>query len=241
MTPSLLEESKKSPGRVLHLPLSVQVDVILALFGLTNKDLNCVNKGEPAETVQRRVQLCGQFVNLLMRDSGIFDSGIDALIFLKWLASAIPVALSDQLIPPGGEITRSAENLDFCSKLVRLLGEVMKVATDQDRIAYTNLNRDEKARRTDTLVYLNSIRPGRSFHISLGLTELSTYMSREEFNRKSKNIVQEDSRPGSQSLRSVIPLRCIQPLHHLQKAFDVHRGGDHCWRKASHQKARQHH
>ncbi len=175
--------------------LSVQVDMILAFFGLSNKELNCVNRGEPAETVQRRVQLCGQFVRLIMRDSGIFAiiARPDAPIFLKWLASAIPVALLDQLIPPGGEIVRSAENLDFCLKLVMLLGEVMKVATDQDRVAHTNLNRDERARRTDTFVYLNLIRQGRNFHVSQGLSELSSYMSREEFNRKSKNIVQEET------------------------------------------------
>ncbi len=35
--------------------LSVQVDVILAFFGLSHKDLNCVNKGDPAEAVHRRM------------------------------------------------------------------------------------------------------------------------------------------------------------------------------------------
>ncbi len=122
-----------------------------------------------------------------MRDSGLFaiTARADAPISLKWLL--------DQLIPPGGEITRSAENLDFCLKLVMLLGEAMKEATDQDRVAHTNLNRDERVGRTDTFVYLNSIQQVRNFHVSQGLTELSTYMSREEFNRKSKNIVREET------------------------------------------------
>ncbi len=41
--------------------------------------------------------------------------------------------------------------------------------------------------------YLNSIRQGWKFPISQGLTELSTYMSREEFNRKSRNIILKET------------------------------------------------
>ncbi len=92
-----------------------------------------------------------------MRDDGTFaiTARPDAPIFSKRLASAIPLPLSDHLIPPGGEIARRAEILDFCLKLVMLLGEVMKVATDQDRIAHTKLSRDEKARKTCIFAYLN--------------------------------------------------------------------------------------
>ena len=63
-----------------------------------------------------------------MRDSGIFamTKRPDSPIFLNWLASAIPSALWVQLIPPGKEIARSAENSEFCLKLVMLPGEVMK-------------------------------------------------------------------------------------------------------------------
>ncbi len=72
--------------------LSVQVDMVLALFGLTNKDMNCNNAGEPAEAVKRRIWLCGQFVRTLMQDSGLLAivPRSDAPIFLRWLAFAIP-------------------------------------------------------------------------------------------------------------------------------------------------------
>ncbi len=42
-------------------------------------------------------------------------------------------------------------------------------------------------------VYLNSIRRRRIFHINQGMAEMSTCMCREEFNRKNKNIVQEET------------------------------------------------
>ena len=50
----------------------MQVDMILAAFGLSIRGLNCVNRGEPTESVQGRVQILGQFLRIMMRDSGIF-------------------------------------------------------------------------------------------------------------------------------------------------------------------------
>ncbi len=65
--------------------LSVQMDMVLALFGMTSKDLNCSNVGEPAEAVKRRILLCGQFVRILMQDCDLLAivSRSDAPIFLR--------------------------------------------------------------------------------------------------------------------------------------------------------------
>ncbi len=48
-----------------------------------------------------------------MRDGGMFAMTKipEAPIFLKWLASAIPPAPLNELIPPGAEVARSVENL----------------------------------------------------------------------------------------------------------------------------------
>ena len=85
--------------------------MVLPLFGLTNKDMNCSNVGEPAEAVKRRIWLCGQFIRTLMQDSGL--SAIvprsDAPMFLRWLAFAIPLSLVDHMVPAEGEVSHDAD------------------------------------------------------------------------------------------------------------------------------------
>ena len=93
--------------------LSVQVDMILALFNMSGKDLNCSNLGEPAEAVKRSVSLCGQVVRTLMQDSGMLAMvpRSDEPIFLRRPAFATRLSLMNHMIPAEGEVNHNSEEI----------------------------------------------------------------------------------------------------------------------------------
>ncbi len=90
-------------------------------------------------------------------------------------------------------MNHNSDEFTFKTKLIMLLGEIMKVMNDKERVALASCGRDERNRRIASCQYIDSIRNGRNFQGSHGPVELSTYMSRDEFVRKSKNVVQEES------------------------------------------------
>ncbi len=130
-----------------------------------------------------------------MQDNGLpaIVSRSDAPIFLRWLAFAIPLSLVDHMISAEGEVNHNTNEFVFKTKLIMLLGEIMKILNEKDRVALASCGRDERNKRISTCQYIDSIRQGRNFQSSQGPMEMSTYMSRDEFVRKSKNVVQEES------------------------------------------------
>ncbi len=129
--------------------LPVQVDMVLVFFGLNNKDMNCSNVGEPADAVKRRLWFCGQFFRILMQDSGLLAivPRSDALIFLIWLAFAIPLSLVDHMIPAEGEVNQDTDEFVFKTKFIMLLVEFMKVMNNKERAALASCGRDERNRK----------------------------------------------------------------------------------------------
>ncbi len=97
------------------------------------------------------------------------------------------------MIPAEAEANHDTEEFVFQTKLIMLIGEIMKVMNNKERVALATCGRDERNRRISTCQYIGSIRQSRNFQISQGPVELSTYMAGDEFVRKSKKIVQEES------------------------------------------------
>ncbi len=99
----------------------------------------------------------------------------------------------DQVIPVSGDVSYETDEYVFKIKLIMLLAEIMKIMSDKERVALASCGRDERSRKISTCQYLDSIRQGRNFQINQGPVEMSTYMARDEFVHKSRNIVQEES------------------------------------------------
>ncbi len=59
----------------------------------------------------------------------------DAPIFLRWLAFGIPHSLVSQMIPAEGEVNHNSDEFGFKTKLIMLLGEIMKTTNDEERVA----------------------------------------------------------------------------------------------------------
>ena len=95
------------------------------------------------------------------------------------------------MTPAEGEVNHNTDEFVFKTKEIMLLGEIMKVMNDEERVALASCRRDERNRTISTCQYIDSIRQGRNFQSSQGPVEMSTYMSRDEFVPKSKNVVQE--------------------------------------------------
>ncbi len=107
------------------------------------------------------------------------------------------------MTPAEGEVNHNTDEFVFKTKEIMLLGEIMKVMNDEERVALASCRRDERNRTISTCQYIDSIRQGRNFQSSQGPVEMSTYMSRDEFVPKSKNVVQE-----------VIPDGAYSPFEH---------------------------
>ena len=97
------------------------------------------------------------------------------------------------MIPAEGEVNQDTDEFVFRTKLIMLPGEIMKVMIDKERVALASCERDERNRKISPCQYIDSIWQGRNFQTNQGPVELSTYMSRDEFVRKFKNIVHEES------------------------------------------------
>ena len=64
-------------------------------------------------------------------------------VFWRWLAGSIPVALLNQVSVSYGDENKDIATVNFEIKLVMLIGEMMKMCHDKERIESAKLKRTE--------------------------------------------------------------------------------------------------
>ncbi len=167
--------------------LALQVDAALAYFGLSSKDFNCVNTGESAEFTRKRAITFDRMWKMQLSDYGVFaaTSRNDAAVFWRWLAAALPKSLVEHLTPP---VTASAEVLEFHQfelTLMMLTGELLKTCNDVERATSVSQPRAQRDQAQAVFVYVDTIRHGRNYTPAKTINELSSFLSREEYSKKS--------------------------------------------------------
>ncbi len=159
-------------------PLALQVDAALAYFGLSSKDLNCVNTGESAEFTRKRAIIFDRMWKVQLSDDGVFaaTSRNDAAVFWRWLAAALPKSLIEHLTPP---VTASAEVLEFHQfelTLMMLIGELLRTCNDVERATSVSQPRAQRDQAQAVFVYLDTIRHGRNYTPAKTINELSSFL-----------------------------------------------------------------
>ncbi len=122
--------SRRTKGEMLNAfgvkPMALQLNAALAHFGLKDSDFNCLNAGESHENTQKRAGIFEKMMNMQLNDDGVFaaTSRSDAIVFWRWLTTALPLALVDQLMSPITNSREVMERFEFELILVMLIGEL---------------------------------------------------------------------------------------------------------------------
>ncbi len=174
-------------------PLAVQVDATLAYFGLSSKNFNCTNTGESVEFTRKREIVFDRMWKTQLSDDGVFaaTSRTDAAVFWRWLAAALPKSLVELLTPP---VTASGEVLEFHQfelTSIILIEELLKICKDTERATSVSQPRAQRHQAQAVFVYLDTIRHGRNYTPAKTINELSSFLSRKEYGKKS---LKDDSR-----------------------------------------------
>ena len=104
-----------------------------------------MNVEESNEIQSRRVMLFDSILRVQKSIFGTFSvsNRPDAPVVWRWLAGAIPVTLLDRVSKSHGDVSKDVEIASFQIKLVVLIGELMNMCDDRERIESAKLKRPE--------------------------------------------------------------------------------------------------
>ncbi len=97
----------------------------------------------------------------------------------------VPPVLVERFIDAKGEPVMEPELMEFELTLLMFIGELLKICNDALRNACMDMSREARDQHMEICAYVDTLRHGRNYTPTRSVADTSTFLSREDFGKKS--------------------------------------------------------